>query len=151
LGKKYLVLLLASLLSFATVSTPKAFGKEVGDGDGRQSIATAENSNLNGALKIDQLRDFSGIDPNGVILRLKYDSVLDTYGYFYCTVHNGTCGMNIPVYNPTYRNISFKNGYSRKYPDTFLTQTSNCPRPNSGTHTSHYGVIRWYKCNYTTW
>ena len=75
------------------------------------------------------------------------DSVLDTYSYFYCysdTSHNN------PLMYPTYRNITFRNSYSRIYPDECLSdQTlSQFPCPSN---INERGLLKTYRCHYKTY
>lgn len=70
-----------------------------------------------------------------------YDTVLANYTYFYCW---DTPSHSEPCLEPEYKQISFKNGYSRIYPDEHLWDDPGFPCPHCG----HAGLGKRFKCNY---
>ncbi len=58
--------------------------------------------------------------------RVMYDTVLANYTYFYCW---DTPSHSEPCLEPEYKQISFKNGYSRIYPDEHLWDDPGFPCP----------------------
>lgn len=74
--------------------------------------------------------------------RAMQEDVLDTYCSFYCF---NNVGHNIPLKDPTYKRLTFKNSYSRIYPDTCRTSfIYTCPTCKAD------GVMKVFQCNYQT-
>lgn len=86
--------------------------------------------------------EVSLFDEISLARRAMQEDVLDTYYSFYC-YNNVT--HNIPLKEPTYKRLTFKNSYSRIYPDTCRTSfTYTCPTCKGD------GVMKVFQCNYQT-
>lgn len=79
------------------------------------------------------------------IRRSKIDDVLDSYGYFYCYQNSS---HNVRLLDPTYRTITYRNGYTRKNPDTPLYSIAKYPCPSDSTHN---GLMKRFSCSYETY
>ena len=77
--------------------------------------------------------------------RSKIDDVLDSYSYFYCYQ---TSSHDIKLLDPTYRTLTYRNGYTRKYPDTPLYSIEKYPCPIDPTHN---GLLKRFSCSYETY
>lgn len=77
--------------------------------------------------------------------RSKIDDVLDSYSYFYCYQ---TSSHDIKLLDPTYRTLTYRNGYTRKYPDTPLYTIEKYPCPIDPTHN---GLLKRFSCSYETY
>lgn len=77
--------------------------------------------------------------------RALIDDVLDAYSYFHCYQ---SASHDIKVFDPTYRTITYRNGYTRKFPDTPLYTIEKYPCPTDPTH---YGLLKRFSCNYETY
>lgn len=79
------------------------------------------------------------------VQRSKIDDVLDSYGYFFCYQ---TSSHDIKVFEPVYRTLTYRNGYTRKYPDTLLYSIAQYPCPTDPTHN---GMLKRFSCSYETY
>lgn len=78
------------------------------------------------------------------IQRAYLDDVLDTYYVFYCPQDTS---KNLSCYSPKYKTLSYKNGYSRIYPDEEIWYATVVDPKGSGLP----GVMKQYRCNYKIW
>lgn len=79
------------------------------------------------------------------IKRSKIDDVLDSYSYFHCYADPS---HDIKVLEPTYRTLTYRNGYTRKYPDAQLYVIYQYPCPTDPTHN---GLLKRFACSYETY
>ena len=79
------------------------------------------------------------------VQRSKIDDVLDSYGYFFCYQ---TSSHNNKVFEPVYRTLTYRNGYTRKYPDALLYSIAQYPCPTDPTHN---GMLKRFSCSYETY
>lgn len=79
------------------------------------------------------------------VQRSTIDDVLDSYGYFFCYQ---TSSHDIKVFEPVYRTLTYRNGYTRKYPDTLLYLIAQYPCPTDPTHN---GMLKRFSCSYETY
>lgn len=86
--------------------------------------------------------EVSLFDEISLARRAMQEDVLDTYYSFYCF---NNVAHNIPLKDPTYKRLTFKNSYSRIYPDTCRTSfVYTCPTCKGD------GLMKVFQCNYQT-
>lgn len=86
--------------------------------------------------------EVSLFDETSIARRAMQEDVLDTYYSFYC--FNNTAHNN-PLMYPIYKRLTFKNSYSRIYPDTCRTSfTYPCPTCRVD------GTMKVFQCKYQT-
>lgn len=86
--------------------------------------------------------EVSLFDEISIARRAMQEDVLDTYNSFYCF---NNVAHNIPLKDATYKRLTFKNSYSRIYPDTCRTSyIFSCPTCKAD------GLMKVFQCNYQT-
>lgn len=96
------------------------------------------------AIKIKSLSLSDAISPK----RINRDEVLDTYGVFHCYKDPS---HDESLWLPSYKTITYQNGYTRKQPDHCYDSYDGCPCPHGNVYDPHKGLMKWYECDYEIW
>lgn len=93
------------------------------------------------------------VTPYAITPRANFDSVTDTYHSF--TGIAGGVALKNYIYSTTYKQLSFRNGYSQNAStllDSFAVGPSSAyGTERIGSYGNGIGSVEIWKCNYTTW